>query len=466
MIIDDQSLEGLKRCDYESISHIQTVLGGILRTINNEPSGSTEANRFDPYWKPLQSGSLANQQHFDFYENDVIDIWEALIEGALRPEAKKERSSLIYLASKLQDLPWQSGEIRDSFSSLLLLSLKREGSETGQALSDIEARILDIKEGRTGMDNEAIETYLGLAKKAILKTYDSNRGSDHGMAVRAVEMLGRIGDEEARDHLRSILYSMTSPSAAQRKADVILRGPRIENELQSAEMTRRVVLTEYPEDSPQAYFIKTVYEAVSIVLGQKDAGCDTDKPEVLMAIKVLTSVTENQDRMKQLLEAQNLIENETDGIPVTLDLGAFERTEGRDGRVRGEGWASWIIRDIKFDIENALLHTMTSENKILREEAIFGISNISNDRVESILSKMVDRYSPRSEVGSGAQRALTKIANKKALAGMDWDDCEIPGQPLPSPFMAIARTRDTVADAPNHSQPNKNVAQTVKRAGR
>ncbi len=490
MIIDYQSLEGLKRCEYESISHAQTVIGGILRAVKSDPDSFNEPHEYDPNWQPPSQNAKGGLPRFDFYENDVIDVWEALVEGSLKKEAEQERSSLIYLASQIAELPWQSGEVRNAFNSLFMLAVGSRESDSGQLVSEIEARILELNQGKTGMDGETVETYLNLAKKAVLKLYDSSRANDHRVAMKAVEMLGLIGDDGAKEHLRTILYSMASPSSARGKADIILRGSRVENELESANMTKETVLGKYPKDGPQEYFINTTYEAISIILGKKDILTDPGDPDIMMAIKTLTSVTDNLDRVNRLMGAGEGISEE---IPVAITSPKTVPTnnircwaEGKNGGLVnmavsdpfpkqeqvdphgiapiGQNEAKRVVRDIKFDIENALLHAMTSQNTIIREEAIFGISNVHNERVEYILRKMIDRYSPRSEIGAGAQTALAKIANKKAMAGMDWDDC--PEEPLPSAFLAVTRRHDTDVDTPHISRPSKNVAQTVKRTGR
>jgi hypothetical protein len=71
------------------------------------------------------------------------------------------------------------------------------------------------------------------------------------------------------------------------------------------------------------------------------------------------------------------------------------------------------LKLIARNVENALLHALTSNDPRLRESAAAGLEKIGSDRIEDILERIISRSGKDSNVGFLASEALGAIRGSK-----------------------------------------------------
>lgn len=326
---------------------------------------------------------------------EIGAAWKGIISAIL--DGKGSRSALVSMGIKLADIT-QNAEARDMYEKLFMLAAFPATAQSYVAIIGTGASVAKILGGEAESAALDREYYVATAKKALMGALHESEGARKGAngddgkikmleqnLVLVIEALRLCESPDVKCELVAIAKNGFGETVKKAAGDSI-RPMRIRDEIEGVKADREFLLESVYQDptTPQRMYIECIFTAIETVYSQ--------------------TATENE-------------------VSIALKQVA---TFGTQPGVIAELFDSHSLKVITRNVENALLHAVSSKNPEHREAAANGLIKLGSDRVEGILERIVERTGEKNDVGALASEALAAIRGSK-LEIMDV-------KPLPPPM--------------------------------
>ncbi|MFH0885403.1 MAG: HEAT repeat domain-containing protein [Candidatus Micrarchaeota archaeon] len=330
---------------------------------------------------PLDEVSAAISSR-NLTQPEINATWKALFEAVSSKNGNTAR--LVDLGISLCNIS-QNPEARDMHEKLFMLAAFPLNPRAHVAIIGVGASVVRINAGEVETKAVDRQWYLGMAKRCLINAIHANEG--------AIKKAGEKGDpiQDMEQNVIFIIEALRQIEGNDVKAELvaIVRngfgkkvkdvaggsiGPiRIRDEADGATADKDFLIeTVYPDPTtPQRMYIECIFSAVETVYSGK-----ASENETAIALKQLTTFGAQPGEIGSLFDAHSL-------------------------------------RVITRNVENALLHALSSPNPAHREVAAAGLEKIGSDRIEEILERIVARSGESSEVSALASEALSVIRGNK-----------------------------------------------------
>jgi hypothetical protein len=315
-------------------------------------------------------------------QSEINSAWKALIESLASKNGNSSR--MVSLGIKLNEVS-QNPEAREMHEKLFMLAAFPAHSLAHLAIIGVGAIVVRIRSGEAGAKSVDKPWYAEMAKKCLINAIHANedalkRAKEKGGDVQEMEqnvifIIEALRNIEGND-IKAELVAIVRNGFGQQVKDVAgasLRPIRIRNEAEDATADKEFLLESvYPDPTtPQRMYIECIFSAVETVYSAK-----ADETHTAIALKQMATFGAQPGEIGSLFDAHSL-------------------------------------KLITRNVENALLHALSSPNPSHRETAAAGLEKIGSDRIEEILERIVGRTGESSEIGALASDALSVIRGKK-----------------------------------------------------
>ncbi len=313
---------------------------------------------------------------------EVSAAWKSLI-GALA-SGKGAGNDLVSLGIRLSEAS-QNPESRDMYEKLFMLAGFPTSAAAHVAIIGVGANAVKINLGEVETKSLDSAWYVETARKCLVRAIHATEGAIKASASKGedagaleqnlifiIEALRHLEGPEIKGELVAIVKNGFGQQVKDAAGESIAP-MRIREEINSAKADLQFLLErEYPDPTtPQRMYIECIFSAVETVYSGKGRSMETE-----IAVQQLSAFGTRPGQIASLFEEHSL------------------KLIGRN-------------------VENALLHALTSPEPKIRESAAAGLEKIGSDRIEGILERIVARCGEASQVGALASEALSVISGSK-----------------------------------------------------